>query len=185
MATKKTQKNTSSREKERQELLDEDAKIKREATEPAKPHDTAPGYAGPQDKTVAGIPPDAYVDKPKGAVVGQDGTLTKPTEVTLSSAAYRKPTDADRIIGRALLEGDTFNGYHRKIIVELTAAVTQEGAFFVFKSHFPDGIWEGFKAKGVTEEEAKELAEEWLEEGMIPGQPPKSTDEDEEGRKGK
>jgi hypothetical protein len=79
-------------------------------------------------------------------VVGESGDLTLPTVVTIGSAIYKKPSDAERIIGLALLEGDTFNGFHKKLIVKLESAVTQEGAFNVFRNHNPDAIFDGFKA---------------------------------------
>jgi hypothetical protein len=168
-----------SREEQRQELLDEDAKIKREASKQDKPGDTVPGYAGPSATTVAGTPPES-AEKPKGVVIGEGGTITKPTEITIS-AGYKKPTDAKRFIGLALLEGNTFHGYEKKLIVELTEAVTLEGAFNVFKSHVgPEAILDGFKVKVVTKEEAKELTDEWLKEGAVPGQAP-SGDQDEDG----
>jgi hypothetical protein len=146
-------------------------------TKEDKPRDTVAGYAGPSDTTTAGIPPGVNVDKPEGAVIGEGGTLTLPTVITIGGASYKKPSESDRIIGRALLEGDTFNGYHRKIIVELTSAVTQEGAFNVFRNHFGDAIFDGFKAKGIKKEDAEKLVEEWRKEGAIPGQAPVSEDE--------
>ena len=120
---------------------------------------TVPGYAGPTEKAVA--PPK---DLPEGAVVGQGGSVTLPTIVTVAAPSFKEPSGADLMVGRALLEGDTFNGYHRKIIVELTQGVTEEGAFNVFRGHYPDAIFDGFKAKNVTEEEAKKLVEEWGKE---------------------
>lgn len=171
------------REEQREELLKADADTKRAATDRGEVHDTVPGYAGPSGTTVAGQPPKR-LEKPEDAVVGEDGTLTKPTEISYATAAYKKPSDAERMIGLALLEGDTFNGFHRKIIVELTAAVTQEGAFNVFRNHNPDAIFDGFKAKLVDEEEAKELVEEWRKEGAIPGQGPSGSQEDN-GKKSK
>ena len=175
---------TKDREAQREDLLAEDAKTKREATDPGKPHDTVPGYAGPSSTTVAGQPPKR-LEKPENAVVGEGGTLTLPTEITIGSATYKKPSDAERIIGLALLEGDTFNGFHRKIIVTLTQAVTQEGAFNVFRNHNPDAIWDGFKATLVSEEDAKKMIEEWKKEGAVPGQGPSGSQEDDDKGKSK
>jgi hypothetical protein len=173
-----------SREEQREELLKEDAGTKRAATERGETHDTVPGYAGSSSTTIAGTPPKR-LEKPENAVVGEGGTLTLPTEISYATAAYKKPSDAERIIGRALLEGDTFKGFHRKIIVDLTEAVTQEGAFNVFRNHNPDAIFEGFKASLISEEDAKAMVEEWRKEGAVPGQGPSGSQEDNNDKKSK
>lgn len=134
---------------------------------------TVPGYAG-EGKTTQKTPKD----KPEGAVIGEGGSLTRPSEVSYSPASYKKPSGEDTMVGLALLEGTTGRGNDRKIIVDLTQAVTEEGAFIVFKAHFPDAARDGFKAKIVTKEEAEKLQAKWREEGAVPGQPP--TPEDKE-----
>jgi len=139
-----------------------------------KTQDTVPGYAGPSE---TGAPkPPTIAEKLEGVVTGEGGSVTHPTKISYSAGAYRKPSDTERIAGRALLEGDTFKGFHRKVIVDLTEGVTQEGAFNVFKGHYPDAIQQGFKAKPITEEDATKLIEEWRKEGAIPGQPAEESD---------
>lgn len=129
---------------------------------------TVAGYAGKPSTDPQKLPKDA----PEGTVMGEGGIITKPTEVTVAPVSYKKANDEDKIFGRSLLEGDTFNGFHRKIIVDLTQAVTQEGAYNVFKGHYPDAIRDGFKAKNVTEDEAEKLQEDWKKEGAIPNHIP-------------
>lgn len=177
----------ATRENEREKLLAEDADTKRRATEAPKPHDTVPGYAGPDAVGETHKEPPKFPDdfEDEGIVIGQGGTVTHPTKVTLATPSYKKASDDERIAGRALLEGRTFKGYDRKIIVDLTEAVTQEGAFNVFRNHYPDGIFDGFKAKPVTEEEAKKLIEQWKKEGAIPGQGPSGSQKDDNGGKKK
>jgi len=161
-----------SRETQREELLDEDAKLKREATERGEPGDTVPGYAGSHAATVAGTPPET-AEKEEDVVIGEGGTITRPTQVTIGGIMFKKPNKDKRYIGLALLEGRVFHGNDKKLIVDLTEAVTKEGAFNVFKSHVgPEAIEEGFKVKVVTKEEAEKLAKQWQKEGAVPGQGP-------------
>jgi hypothetical protein len=125
-----------------------------------------------QQKTVAGYSGSEHegkkaTERPKSvseeAVVSPLG-YTEPSEQSDGPVSYKKRLDVDRIHGLCLLEGDTFSGFHRKIIVELGSLTTQEGAYNVFRGHFPDAIHDGFKAKSVTQEEADKLNEDWKKE---------------------
>jgi hypothetical protein len=126
-----------------------------------------PGWTGPGGRAALGKPPKRAEDPASEAgpvVIGEGGTITLPTKIT-QDVDLRSSSDAERIIGYAVLEGDDFHGVHHKFTVLLTQAVTQEGAFNVFKAHVgPAAIFEGFKAKVVTEEETKKLNAQWAKE---------------------
>ena len=154
------------REAEREELLAEDAKTKREATKAQETPDREGyrGWTGPAGLVVHGKPPKRAEEPEGDVVVGEGGTITLPTKIT-SAVDVRSSSDAERMIGFAVLEGDDFHGVHHKFTVLLTEAVTQEGAFNVFRAHIgPAAIFEGFKAKVVTEEETKKLNAQWAKE---------------------
>ena len=153
------------REEQREELLKADADTKRAATKSeAKGGEGYPGWTGPAGLVVHGKPPKRAEEPEGDVVVGEGGTLTLPTKIT-KDVDLRSSSDAERIIGYAVLEGDDFHGVHHKFTVPLTEAVTQEGAFNVFRAHVgPAAIFEGFKAKVVTEEETRKLNAQWAKE---------------------
>jgi len=125
-----------------------------------KPRDTIPGYSG---STLEGTPPAAKIktELPEGTVIGESGEATPPPAISHSEVVFKEPTKDERFVGKILCEGDTFHGYHYKQIIEFHTAVTLEGAFHAFHSHHPDAIQEGFKAKAISDEDAKKLAQEW------------------------
>jgi hypothetical protein len=154
------------REGEREELLAEDAKTKREATKAQETPDREgyPGWTGPAGLVTYGKPPKRADEPGDDVVVGEGGTITLPTKIS-GGVDLRSSSDADRLIGFAVLEGDDFHGVHHKFTVLLTEAVTQEGAFNVFRAHVgPSAIFEGFKAEVKTEEEVRKLNEQWVKE---------------------
>jgi hypothetical protein len=101
---------------------------------------------------------------PEGVVIGEGGTITRPTVVTVGNAFYKEGNDHERFAGKVLLEGDTHVGYHYKFIAEVPQALTKEGLFHVFKSHLPDAVAEGFKFQAIDNEEAEKLSKEWAAE---------------------
>ena len=125
---------------------------------------TVPGYAGIAEDTLEGTPPEAKTEMPEGTVIGQGGTISKPTEVVPSIAFHKSVTKEKRFAGKCLIEGDTFHGYHYKMIVELTEALTLAGAYNTFRGHHPDAVREGFKVRPLSEDEAKNLVKEWSDE---------------------
>jgi hypothetical protein len=156
---------TKDREEQREELLKEDAKVKREATkDEPRGGEGYPGWAGPGGRAGLGKPPKRAEDPEGPVVVGEGGTITLPTKIT-QDVDLRSSSDDERIIGFAVLEGKDFHGVKHRFTVLLTEAVTQEGAFNVFRAHVgPSAIFEGFKAKVVTEEETRKLNAQWAKE---------------------
>ena len=145
-----------------------------------KPRDTVAGYAGPAARTIQ--PEGKIVNKeklPEGTVFGEGGSVTRPPEVSMNPAFFKSGNKLERFAGKVLVEGDTHAGYHYKFFVEVLQPVTEDGIFNIFRGHQPDAIREGFKCKGVTEEEANKLAQEWAEE--MQNEP---SDKDEKGKHG-
>lgn len=149
---------------ERDDLLKEDARLKREATKEDKPHDTVPGYAG---LALDEITPKGKVtikdEEEEDVVIGQGGSVTRPTKVS-SMPFSKEGNEEERFAGKVMLEGDTHIGYHYKIIVDVPQALTEAGLFHVFKSHYPDAVAKGFTFKAVSTEEAEKLGKEWQKE---------------------
>ena len=104
---------------------------------------------------------DQKVEKEEGVVIGSGGNVTRPTVYVVPGAYFKEPTSDTRYAGLCLVEGNTFNGFHYKTIVDMTQALTEEGAFYVFKGHWPDAVREGFSVKAVSKEEAEKMQSEW------------------------
>jgi hypothetical protein len=107
------------------------------------------------------VAPEVLKNAPEGTVIGQGGMLTKPTVVTVSKPHFKEPSKAKLLAGKVLLEGDTDDGFHRKIIHELPTGVTEEGAVRIFRLMYPNAIKESVKVKMVSDEEAEKLEKEW------------------------
>jgi hypothetical protein len=139
-------------------------KIKTMATaakdEKEEKKETQKGYSGTGEEGKTPVRPKGL---PEDAVVSPVG-ITKPPEVYVSDPYRKEATKDERFAGKVHMKGKTFNGYEYEQIIELTKAVTKEGAFHAFKGHHGDAIPDGFTCKTISDEEAEKLTKEWAKE---------------------
>ena len=123
----------------------------------------APGPAGP----VFPLPEGKVTTKdedPEGTVIGEGGSITRPTVVTISPPSHKEGNKEERFAGKIKLSGKTARGYDQEIIVDVPQALTKDGLFHVFRSHYPDADQDGFSFEAISKEDAEKQTKEWGKE---------------------